>query len=162
MFCLLGCVQNDVIFLGEQPATSNIILRPRKKNNLLNDLNNYVLEDDVIIVSDDVNNVKTVATNRSNSIINDLSNYDPESLLELVNSRASSSQASISLERLKQMSPVDPSLETLDPLPNLHTLFQDFDERYFECKLTRFHPIEVSWANTTASWAGVFIYGSQK
>ena len=60
---------------------------------------------------------------------------------------SSSHQASL----VKPMSPVDPEWETLDPNPDLHSLFVTFNQTYFWGKLLM---CEVKWSPRMTTCAG--------
>ena len=47
------------------------------------------------------------------------------------------------------LSPVDPKLELLDPNPNIHQLFQLYDQRFFWGKLMA---VEVKWSPRMTQW----------
>ena len=59
------------------------------------------------------------------------------------------------------MSLVDPILETLDPTPDIWQLFAEFDERFFNKKLTQ-SCVELSWSsNKMTSTAGLCAWNTR-
>ncbi|XP_011870468.1 PREDICTED: sprT-like domain-containing protein Spartan [Vollenhovia emeryi] len=52
---------------------------------------------------------------------------------------------------------VDKRLDLIDPIPNIHALFVQFDERFFRNMLA---PVEVKWSNKMTSSAGVCTFRS--
>ncbi|XP_034256062.1 sprT-like domain-containing protein Spartan [Thrips palmi] len=55
----------------------------------------------------------------------------------------------------KTESLVDPQWEFIDPTPDIHVLFLQFNDRFFWGKL---HTVEVKWSNRMTSCAGVCVY----
>ncbi|XP_033211355.1 sprT-like domain-containing protein Spartan [Belonocnema kinseyi] len=54
-------------------------------------------------------------------------------------------------ENYKPKTLIDNTLEIIDPTPNIHTLFVQFDKRFFGNKLL---PVEVKWSHRMTSCAG--------
>ena len=61
-------------------------------------------------------------------------------------------RVSITSKPLPSMSPVDPEWETLDPNPDLHSLFVEFNTAYFWGRL---FSCEVKWSPRMTTCAGV-------
>ncbi|XP_076394589.1 DNA-dependent metalloprotease SPRTN isoform X1 [Megachile rotundata] len=55
-------------------------------------------------------------------------------------------------ENYKPRTLIDQTLELIDPTPNIHTLFVQFNERFFWNVLL---PVEVKWSNRMTSCAGI-------
>ena len=66
-------------------------------------------------------------------------------------SSASSSSFSATAYKAKGISPVDPQWETLDPNPDLHSLFVQFNDEFFWGKLLM---CEVKWSPRMTTCAG--------
>uniref|UniRef100_A0A803KCV8 SprT-like domain-containing protein n=1 Tax=Xenopus tropicalis TaxID=8364 RepID=A0A803KCV8_XENTR len=56
------------------------------------------------------------------------------------------------------LSVVDPYWEVLDPKPDIHVLFEEFNAKFFRGLLP---PIELKWSNRLCSTAGCFIYDNK-
>lgn len=68
--------------------------------------------------------------------------------------KRSKSEDEISCPKL-ELSLVDPLWETIDPTPNVHELFLDFDSKFFAGKLKS---VEVRWSKRMTLCAGVCSY----
>ena len=68
----------------------------------------------------------------------------------------SSRPPTLSTKALPTMSPVDPEWETLDPNPDLHSLFVEFNTAYFWGKLVS---CEVKWSPRMTTCAGKRSFG---
>uniref|UniRef100_A0A6I8RYP6 SprT-like domain-containing protein n=1 Tax=Xenopus tropicalis TaxID=8364 RepID=A0A6I8RYP6_XENTR len=55
---------------------------------------------------------------------------------------------------IEQLSVVDPYWEVLDPKPDIHALFDDFNKRFFRGQLP---PIDLKWSNRLCITAGICI-----
>jgi len=65
----------------------------------------------------------------------------------------------LSTKALPTMSPVDPEWETLDPNPDLHSLFVEFNTAYFWGKLVS---CEVKWSPRMTTCAGICRYSPRE
>ncbi|KAH9507290.1 hypothetical protein Btru_056844 [Bulinus truncatus] len=88
--------------------------------------------------------------------------YDREAASQLANTENVSSRITRKHSKdidnnnsLKDLSPVDPSLELSDPNPNILTLFLQFNEQFFWGRLSG---IEVKWSPRMTLCAGLCVY----
>ncbi|XP_002932491.3 sprT-like domain-containing protein Spartan [Xenopus tropicalis] len=58
----------------------------------------------------------------------------------------------------KDLSIVDPYWEVLDPKPDIHVLFEEFNAKFFGGQLP---PIDLKWSNRLSSTAGLCIYNTR-